>query len=84
MKLVLEYKEFISEKLLLESLIIESNVIYSTKFKNILSKMKDNRIAKSLLEIENQDLDVTANFFDVKIDNDSIVTFTNDRSAQHG
>ena len=53
MKLVLEYKEFISEKLLLESLIIESNVIYSTKFKNILSKMKDNRIAKSLLEIEN-------------------------------
>ena len=82
MKLVLEYKEFISEKLLLESLILESNVIYSTKFKNILSKMKDNRIAKSLLEIENQDLDVTANFFDVKIDNDSIVTFTNDRSAQ--
>jgi len=52
MKLVLEYKEFISEKLLLESLILESNVIYSTKFKNILSKMKDNRIAKSLLEIE--------------------------------
>ncbi len=82
MKLVLEYKEFISEKLLLESLIIESNVIYSTKFKNILSKMKDNRIAKSLLEIENQDLDVTANFFDVKIDNDNIVTFTNDRAAQ--
>ena len=80
MKLVLEYKEFISEKLLIESLILESNVIYSAKFKNILSKMKDNRIAKSLLEIENQDLDVTANFFDVKIDNDNIVTFTNDRA----
>ncbi len=82
MKLVLEYKEFISERLLLESLLLESNVVYSPKFKNVLSKMKDNNIAKSLLEIENQDLDVTANFFDVKIDNDSIVTFTNDRAAQ--
>jgi hypothetical protein len=82
MKLVLEYNEFISERLLLESLILESNVIYSPKFKNLLSKMKENSIAKSLLEIENQDLDVTANFFDVKIDNDNIITFTNDRAAQ--
>ena len=82
MRLILEFKDFITEKLLLESLILESNVVYSSKLKNILSKMKDNRIAKSLLEIENQDLDVTANFFDVKIDNDNIVTFTNDRTAQ--
>lgn len=82
MRLILEFKDFITEKLLLESLILESNVVYSSKLKNVLSKMKDNRIAKSLLEIENQDLDVTANFFDVKIDNDNIVTFTNDRAAQ--
>jgi hypothetical protein len=82
MKLVLEYREFISERILLENLLLESNVVYSPKFKNVLSKMKDNNIAKSLLEIEEQDLDVTANFFDVKIDNDNIVTFTNDRAAQ--
>ena len=75
MKLVLEYREFISERVLLENLLLESNVVYSPKFKNVLSKMKDNNIAKSLLEIEEQDLDVTANFFDVKIDNDNIVTF---------
>jgi hypothetical protein len=82
MKIVLEYQEFLSEKLLLENLILESNVIYSPKFKNVLSKMKDNNIAKLLLEIENQDLEVTANFFDLKIDNDNVVTFTNDRTAQ--
>lgn len=82
MKIVLEYKEFLSEKLLLESLILESNVVYSPKFKNVLSKMKDNNLAKTLLEVENQDLDITANFFDLKIDNDNVVTFTNDRAAQ--
>ena len=82
MKLVLEYHEFISERILLENLLLESNVVYSPKFKNVLSKMSNNDIAKSLLEIEEQDLDVTANFFDVKIDNDNIVTFTNDRAAQ--
>lgn len=63
MKRVLEYFDFISEKLLLENLILESNVVYSPKFKNILSKMKasslQNKIAQSLLEIEEQDLDVT-------------------------
>lgn len=82
MKIVLEYKEFLSEKLLLESLILESNVVYSPKFKNVLSKMKDNNLSKTLLEVENQDLDITANFFDLKIDNDNVVTFTNDRAAQ--
>lgn len=82
MKRVLEYFDFISEKLLLENLILESNVVYSPKFKNILSKMKENKIAQSLLEIEEQDLDVTVNFFDIKIDNDNVVTFTNDRAAQ--
>jgi hypothetical protein len=74
---LLKYEGFILEKL-----ILESNVIYSSKFKKVLEKIPDDRIAKNLLEIEDQDLDVTANFFDVKIDADDIVTFTNDRAAQ--
>jgi hypothetical protein len=70
------------EGFLLEKLILESNIIYSGKFKKVLEKLPDNRIAQSLLEIEDEDLEVTANFFDVKIDSDDVVTFTNDRAAQ--
>lgn len=83
MKYINKYQNFVSEKLLLESLLLESNVIYSSKFKKILTKMKENRIAKELLSIENQDLNVSANFFDIKIDDDNVVTFTNDRAAQN-
>lgn len=76
-----EYQSFINEKLILE-LLLESNVIYSTKFTKALSKMPNNDIAKKLLEIENKDLEVVSNFFDIKIDNDNILTFTSDRIAQ--
>jgi hypothetical protein len=75
--MIYKYTEFILEKL-----ILESNVIYSSKFRNILSRIKDNRISEELLKIENKDLDIIANFFDVKIDNDNVVTFTPDRVAQ--
>ena len=77
-----KYEEFIVEKLLLEQLLLESNVIYSQKFKRALSKLPDNEIAQKLLEIENKDLEVVSNFFDIKIDNDNILTFTPDRVAQ--
>ena len=83
MCIILKYDNFLNEKILLESLLLESNVVYSSKFKKVLSKIEDDKISKILLEIEEQDLDVTANFFDVKIDNDNIVTFTNDRTAQN-
>ncbi len=75
------YQDFLSEKIL-ESLLLESAVVYSSKFKNILKKMKDNKIATELLNIENKDLNVTANFFDIKIDDTNNITFTNDRTAQ--
>lgn len=77
-----EYQDFILEKLILEQLILESNVIYSDKFKKSLTKMPENEIAKKLLEIENKDLDIVSNFFDIKIDNENILTFTPDRIAQ--
>ena len=82
MRNLTKYGEFIVEKLILEQLLLESNVIYSNKFKKALEKMSENEIAKKLLEIENQDLDVVSNFFDIKIDNDNILTFTPDRVAQ--
>jgi hypothetical protein len=82
MKRILEYFDFISERLLLENLILESNVVYSPKFKKILSKMKESNISQSLLEIEEKDLEIPVNFFDIKIDNDNVISFTNDRVAQ--
>ena len=82
MRYLNEYNSFITEKLILEKLLLESNVIYSSKFKKALTKLPDNEIAKQLLDIENKDLDVVANFFDIKIDNDNILTFTPDRVAQ--
>lgn len=75
--MILKYGSFILEKL-----ILESNVVYSDKFKKVLRKMPDSAIAQKLLEIEDRDLNVVSNFFDVKIDDDSVVTFTNDRAAQ--
>jgi hypothetical protein len=77
-----KYEDFIIEKLILEQLLLESNVIYSSKFKKALTKLPDNEIAQKLLEIENKDLEVVSNFFDIKIDNDNILTFTPDRVAQ--
>lgn len=74
-----KYSDFLLEKMLL----LESNVVYSSKFKTILTRMKDDVIAKQLLEIENKDLDIVSNFFDVKMDNDNVVTFTPDKIAQN-
>jgi hypothetical protein len=82
MKHLNKYGNFIVEKLILEKLLLESNVVYSGKFKKVLSKMPDNEIAQKLLEIENKDLEVVSNFFDIKVDNDAILTFTPDRVAQ--
>ena len=82
MKHLNKYGNFIVEKLILEQLLLESNVIYSGKFKKVLLKMPDNEIAQKLIEIENKDLEVVSNFFDIKVDNDAILTFTPDRVAQ--
>ncbi len=75
--MLLKYNDFI-----FESLLLESNVIYSDKFRRVLGKMEGNPISQKLLEIENKDLDVIFNFLDVKIDNENVVTFTPDRIAQ--
>lgn len=82
MKHINRYNNFIVEKLILEQLLLESNVVYSGKFKKVLSKMPDNEVAQKLLEIEKKDLDVVSNFFDIKVDNDAVLTFTPDRVAQ--
>ncbi len=90
MKLIRNFKEFRDKKILdknnystLESyLLLESNVVYSEKFRRVLTKMGEDKVAKNLLAIENKDLEVISNYFDVKADNENMVTFTPDRVAQ--
>ena len=75
--MLLRYNEFI-----LENLLLESNVIYSDKFRKALEKLPDDKISRDLLEIENKDLDVLCNFLDIKNDNENFLTFTPDKIAQ--
>ncbi len=69
-----KYNEF-----LFESLILESIVVYSNKFKDILKEI-DSPVAKAILDIETKDLDVANNFLDIN-DKDTI-SFIADRKAK--
>jgi hypothetical protein len=44
--------------------------------------MPENNVAKALLSVESDDLDVTTNYIGIKKDDDSFLTFTPDRVAQ--
>lgn len=71
-----KYLEFITE-----SMILESDVIYSNLFRQTLSKL-DSPISKSLLDIENRDFNVQSNFFDINPEKNDEVSFIPDRKAQ--
>jgi len=70
-----KYKDF-----LFESLLLESTLIYSDKFKNLLKEI-DSPIAKALQDIESKDLTVANNYIDVSDDKEQI-SFIPDRRAQ--
>lgn len=72
--LMLRYKDF-----LFESLILESIVVYSSKFKDILKDI-DSPVAKAILDIESKDLDIANNYLDIN-DKDTI-SFITDRKAK--
>ena len=55
---MLRYTDF-----MLESLILESIVYYSDKFKKILSTI-DSPVSKTLLDMESKDLDIVNNYID--------------------
>ena len=70
---MLRYSDF-----LLESLLLESVVYYSDKFKRMLSQI-DSPVAKTLLDMESKDLEVVNNYLDV-VDREQI-SFIPDRRA---
>jgi len=78
---ILKYEDYISEKAVYE-LLLESKVVYSKKFINLLNKMKANKLATQLLNIYSKDVDgVTQNYIDIT-DLKDAVSFTPDRKVQ--
>jgi hypothetical protein len=63
-----------------ESLLNESIVVFSDKFKKLISKI-DSPVAKSLLDMESKDFEVANNYIDLS-DNKNQITFIADRKAQ--
>jgi hypothetical protein len=78
---IIKYGDYISEKLVYE-LLLESKVVYSKKFINLLNKMKANKLATQLLSLYSKDVDgVTQNYIDITDQKDA-VSFTPDRKVQ--
>ena len=78
---IIKYSEYISESKIQE-LLLESKVIYSKKFINILTKMKSNKIASQVINLYSKDVDgVTQNYIDITDQKDA-VSFTPDRKVQ--
>jgi len=78
---ILKYGDYISEKVVYE-LLLESKVVYSKKFINLLNKMKANKLATQLLSLYSKDVDgVTQNYIDIT-DLKDAVSFTPDRKVQ--
>src|SRR5437762_981786 len=73
---MLNYHEFIIEKLLLES-----EVVYSKQFRQILKSI-NTVVSSQLLSIENKDLEVIPNYIDLSDKNDR-ATFILDSKAMN-
>ena len=79
--MILKYNQYLSEKVVYD-LLLESKVVYSKKFVNLLTKMKSNKLASELLDIYSTDVDgIVQNYIDITDEKDS-VSFTPDRKVQ--
>jgi hypothetical protein len=78
---LLKYNDFLTESLIYD-LIIESKLIYSSKFINILNKMKDNKVSKELIDLYSKDIEgINHNYIDISDQKDRVI-FTQDRKVQ--
>ncbi len=76
-----KYDEFITEKAIIEAL-LESKLYYSNNFKNLLTKIKGNKVANELAKLYSKDIDkIRHNYIDTTDDN-SRVSFIPDGKAQ--
>lgn len=72
------YSDFLNESL---ELLLESNIVYSNNFKTVMNKI-NHPLAKAILEIENKDLPVRNNYFDINPSENDKLEFIPDRKAQ--
>lgn len=76
--MIKKYSDFLNENL---EFILESNVVYSDNFRKAMTKI-DSPVAKAILDAENNDLNVQANYLDIEFTKNDTITFTPDRKAQ--
>ena len=74
------YNEFLLENQIYD-LLLESKVVFSSKFINLINKFNSNKIASELIKINSKDHPVQYNFIDITDEKDA-VSFTPDRKAQ--
>jgi hypothetical protein len=74
------YSDFLTESVIIE-LLMESKVVFSKKFINLLNRMRTNKIASDLLGMYSKDLDIQHNYIDITDDKES-VSFTPDRKVK--
>jgi hypothetical protein len=78
---ILRYGEYITEKVAFQML-LESKAVFSTKMINLLNRMKSNKVAKSILDLQSKEVDgIAQNYIDIT-DSKEDFTFTPDRKAQ--
>ncbi len=80
--MISKYTEFKFESLL-ESMLLESKLVFSDKLKNLISNMPSSKIKDELLKASSSDKDLTLtqNYFDIHPEKDKI-NFIQDRKAQ--
>lgn len=78
---LLKYNEYLTEKAVYDFL-LESKVVFSNKFINLLTKMKTNKLASELLNIYGKDVDGIRNNYIEITDQKDIVSFMPDAKAQ--
>jgi hypothetical protein len=68
---------------LLESLLLESKLVFSNKLQNLMNSLPESRIKNELLQVikSGKDLTIAQNFFDIHPEKDKIF-FVQDRKAQ--
>jgi hypothetical protein len=80
--MIKNYDSFVLENKIY-SLLLESQLIYSKKFINILNRIKDNNVAKALLDLYTIDIeDLKHNYLDVSDKKDKVI-FTQDKRIQN-
>jgi Asp-tRNA(Asn)/Glu-tRNA(Gln) amidotransferase C subunit len=79
--MILKYNDYLSEKVI-NNLLLESRLVFSKEFYNIISRIKGNNIADKLIKLDNVDVDgVKQNYIDITDEKDK-VSFTPDKKAQ--